>query len=445
MGATKGEWSSQHCALSGIHGAHGISRGEMTAAGASLEKMCAVKKLWAFALLSSRPMTRPHFICLLLGLFLMSCDTATSGTQCSRTSECGPGLECRLGFCRALAVPKDGGATADSGVGGDPGRVADAGTVLKACAATGTCLLGDACTANIQCKNQFCADGVCCGEPCGGGCGVCNVVGSEGVCLAKVKGAACGSNACDGASKSCPTGCSATKDCSAAFACCLKDDPRFTACNANGLGGKCTKLSTCMSLVDDFSSPSGLNERLWTAFIPREGQAFVQNGKLVLAAGRQDSDREAFASLTSADHISLVESTCTVELGDLSALRNSAEASGVTITIEEDSLTAGNSVGSFSIINGELSARELTADGGVFPKGIPFDPVQHKFLRIGESNGVVSFEHSADGKTFKRLTELKTRLRVSDLRFGVSTFRSDGGTQPPFPQVFFESINKMPQ
>lgn len=130
-----------------------------------------------------------------------------------------------------------GGGAGDVAASGGDGELAGAG---GSTVSTEPKADGEACSADVDCTNQHCVDGVCCNRPCADQCEACNEPGTEGTCSTVKSGPPRGDRpACDG-SGVCQGECggdSATR-CSYAG---LEKVCSPTSCS----GGKATTASVC--------------------------------------------------------------------------------------------------------------------------------------------------------------------------------------------------------
>ncbi|MEN9796382.1 MAG: hypothetical protein RL653_78 [Pseudomonadota bacterium] len=202
--------------------------------------------------------------------------TLPTGQACTSSAQCTSG-NCADGFCcnsacsggcdvcsAALGASANGTCTVlGSGSAGSCGNYVcrgqascptscnnngqcASGSACLANACTGLLANGQFCTANAQCTSGFCADGVCCGTACSGGCDVCSAAlgaSSDGTCTVLAAGAAgaCNPYVCGG-SAACPTTCTADAQCASGNACvggaCVQK-------KANG--GACAAANECTS------------------------------------------------------------------------------------------------------------------------------------------------------------------------------------------------------
>lgn len=142
---------------------------------------------------------------------------------------------------------------------------------------------GDPCLTGATCAGSLCANGVCCDEPCDGGCRRCDVPGREGTCALPCADAdhalacsdgttTCGEEACvavpcspyrcDAEQGACRAGCVSVEDCAPGYACGLEgtcipppDVSAGAACAAapaapsRGVAALLTALTAALSLV----------------------------------------------------------------------------------------------------------------------------------------------------------------------------------------------------
>jgi len=105
---------------------------------------------------------------------------------------------------------------------------------------------GVACIRDAGCVLGHCADGICCDQACGGGCGSCTLAGLEGKCAPLPEGnsgtPACEPYRCNGSDVACPALCALHRDCAAGSHCeearCQPDEL---------LGGACSEAAACDS------------------------------------------------------------------------------------------------------------------------------------------------------------------------------------------------------
>ncbi len=122
------------------------------------------------------------------------CSGTACKINCSQAADCLPDYLCSVGKC----VPK---CHADT----------DCSTSQYCVTSSGVCTskggIGDACSANAQCSNNNCADGVCCGSTCALGCQACTRAHTgqpDGTCAPRVPAISGPTTpSCAGA---CPTG-----------------------------------------------------------------------------------------------------------------------------------------------------------------------------------------------------------------------------------------------
>ncbi len=351
---------------------------------------------------------------MLVSLFAGACQQVSTG-RCVQTTDCAPTEACRLGECRPLDV-----LSADSGkVPIDAGR--DGGIPLT-CAAGGTCLLGEKCEKSGDCKSQFCADGVCCNERCGTACASCNKIASVGTCKPKEKGAACGAYVCDGTSPLCPSTCATIEDCSYAYTCCQPGrSPEDTDCVARGLTSTCFQLPACSSIRDTFEQAQ-LDTSKWAETITVDGgQPLVSNGGLQFALNYPSSAVDAYTAIYLKKSVSLVGSSCQVDVSNTSVFEGSSAfaVAGLVVTTNSGDLE-------LRVIQDSKVAAHESPLGKEVP--IVFSgelPKQgRRIMRLSEDAGVVHFEYSTDGQTFKTLDSRRTQMRTSDVLVQLSVYEN---------------------
>ncbi len=368
---------------------------------------------------------------------------------CYAQNDCVAGLECRLGRCSrptnqvpdASETINDAGQKPDSGAPSDAGQKPDAG--LPACALTGTCLLGEKCSSAADCKSQFCNSGVCCNEQCGGDCAACNLTGSLGTCKTKPKGSTCGAYFCDGTNNSCSKRCSTADDCGAAYTCCTAATNEGSGdCVGRGLANTCFQLPACSSIRDDFEQTS-IDPAKWYDYTAHlEHPSWIADGKLNVAIGLKRFENSTFSGLFLRQRMSLVGSSCQVEMADFSMMNNNSSFTLAGVI----SHGAGNTFDEvLRIFNGERLAAEEIIPGRPFsPTNSPaLMPPEMRFLRIAEDGGVVSFSHSSNGNDFTEFHSVKSAQRLSDLTLELSVYEADvkpdaGGS------VVFDNLNIRP-
>ncbi len=105
--------------------------------------------------------------------------------------------------------------------------------------------LGDACTLGGECRDGFCADGVCCSDRCDGVCENCSLPTSPGTCApipAESDAGICSPYTCDG-SRRCRSTCDTDQDCMGGFFC----ESATGLCRPKRLLGEtCLSANECM-------------------------------------------------------------------------------------------------------------------------------------------------------------------------------------------------------
>ncbi|HET9993664.1 MAG TPA: hypothetical protein VFQ65_34240, partial [Kofleriaceae bacterium] len=76
-------------------------------------------------------------------------------------------------------------------------------------------------------------------------------------------------------------------------------------------------------------------------------------------------------------------------------------------------------------VDGELNAEWNTGMATAMDIGTPYDPVAHRWWRISEASGNVTFEVSADGTTFSPLASTASPPWVNDVEIALGGY-SDG-------------------
>lgn len=181
-----------------------------------------------------------------------------TGTQCL-SGQCVDGVCCNTactGLCVACTAAKQGQGT--DGVCGpikydfDP----EGECVDGACNGLGVCQFYNSapCTQASQCLSNYCVDGVCCGNHCGGTCYACTAAkkgaGDDGVCgFIKNKSdpdnECSGTDVCNGAGVCTAASCSTNADCGTNATC----SNLVCVCNAgfSGDGYNCTDINECLT------------------------------------------------------------------------------------------------------------------------------------------------------------------------------------------------------
>jgi hypothetical protein len=398
---------------------------------------------------------------IVLIVAVVACSGERSIRDCTRNSDCASGLECRLDSCRPPLAPADGGDNGmtvdsgrpsvtdagsgddsgftgdaglavdsglapDAGIAPDAGGVADAG--VMSCAATGSCVFGQPCNSGADCKSQFCASGVCCDGPCGGGCETCKSAGAVGSCRPLPKGTACGAYACTGTSPQCPTQCAKPSDCASTSTCCLSgNDATSVECNVQNLANTCIQLPLCNSVKDDFQGPT-LAPTVWSLTSSNaNGTAGIVNGQLAFAWAHPAGSKNAYTAAVLRKRISLVGNSCQVEISDTSALAGSPKIALVGLVLVSP---AGE--GSFNLrINRDrtvVAEERYPPSAGLTNKyieSVPLDASARKFLRMTEDAGTVFFDYSGNGRDFTRLAASKTPIRTSDLTLNLAVYEEE--------------------
>ena len=103
--------------------------------------------------------------------------------------------------------------------------------------------LGATCTANNQCSQGNCVDGVCCDSTCGAACHACNVPGNVGTCTVTT-GASCGAGAsCTSPSQFTSAAvCASNGICSTSTTNCMQ-----FLCTASGCPDHCNAVNDCIA------------------------------------------------------------------------------------------------------------------------------------------------------------------------------------------------------
>jgi hypothetical protein len=201
----------------------------------------------------------------------MTCELAQPGTPCQGDSEC-QSDQCAQGVCCMTACFADcmscnvagmAGTCVDVPSGSDPGNDCD-GT--ETCDGKGACaeIVGESCSADMDCLSGFCEQGVCCTTACTDNCHSCALTGSEGTCTDVPNGQdpgndCTGAEVCDGAGMCIkgPNGamCGAGAECTSTFCmdgvCCNEACPnsdKCKACDVANLVGTCSFVPAGMDL-----------------------------------------------------------------------------------------------------------------------------------------------------------------------------------------------------
>ncbi len=379
---------------------------------------------------------------LLSGLLFATACTEKA-TDCKENADCGAGFECRLGACRVPPLTE-----ADAGSQKDAGQARLDGGL--SCATPGSCLLGETCSTNAECKSQFCADGVCCNEQCGGGCGLCNAIGSAGTCKPREKATACGAYACTGTSTVCPSTCSNVDGCEYAYACCVPNNPAYGDCAAQNLEGKCFKQPACSSLTETFAQ-GALDGGKWETFSNDQTTITVIDQRLTFELNKSGSLQSGYSLAKLRPRCSLVGSSYSVEIGSALGIRQEGNRySSINVDVEPENGQLG---GVYVSIVDSASVPELYLEGRIgsgnpdagttYLTGPVYSPAQHRFFRINEDAGVVSFGVSADGRQYSTIAQGAPAIRLSDVVTYVSVYREsqirDAGTT-----IAFDNFNVVP-
>lgn len=114
-----------------------------------------------------------------------------AGQTCAAASECLVGLFCVDGVCcdsvcngtcEACNVAGSLGACTEVPNNQDPANECAGATTCDGAGACTKLANGTACGAAAECSSNFCVDGVCCNEICGGTCRACDLAGTIGTC-----------------------------------------------------------------------------------------------------------------------------------------------------------------------------------------------------------------------------------------------------------------------
>jgi hypothetical protein len=379
-----------------------------------------------------------QFITLALNaaLCFLFTNCTTPEPTCVRNSDCTTGLECRLGVCRT-----PGTVTPDAGR--SDGGENDGGLQ---CAVPGRCTLSEPCRVAADCISQFCSEGVCCDSKCSSPCATCKLAGSEGICKPKSKGTACdAAYVCDGTQLSCPSSCTAASDCAASTTCCIAArNGKYDKCVDKGLEGKCFELPACSSVADTFSG-TDLDDTKWISGSSRPdgGSVRVANGQVALTLAQPIGSKDMYTAIGLKKNLSLVGSSCMVEVGDVSSLDEPASVSesGLVLILEDDS---GSFV--FRVLgNSKLIAYESVTNKPNVPivSTNPIPTAARRFLRVRDNAGTLVFEYSKDGKAFTTHATIQPTLRLSDVFLNLVTtkdeIRRDGGYT-----IAYDNLNIVP-
>ncbi len=372
-------------------------------------------------------------------LFTLFVGCTTAEPTCVRNSDCAAGLECRLGVCRTPAPVSPDAGKSD---GGEP----DAG--VSSCEVPGKCVFGEPCRVSAECLSQYCSNGVCCDEKCDSPCASCRQAGFVGRCKPKTQGTPCSTGyVCDGTQLTCPSTCSNVKDCATASTCCTVElNAKYNQCVDNGMLNKCIELPACTTVTDTFSG-TALNQDQWITGgkdAPDGGGGYavtVANGKLGLFLGQPVGFKNAYTAIALKRHVSLVNSSCMIEVGDVSSIDEGSESGLLLLP---------------SVDNGEYMYFRVTSDSKLtVSETIPGKPsisaiskapiplANRRFLRIRDDGGTLVFEYSGNGKTFTTHTTLQPTMRMSNLFVNIITskdeIRSDAGYT-----VLYDNFNVVP-
>jgi hypothetical protein len=368
-----------------------------------------------------------------LALLLAGCMTSGQDANCTTKTDCPEGYVCRFGLCRfPTAETPDAGGQPDSGKSTDGG-----------CAASGTCVLGNACRSKADCASQFCSGGVCCNEQCGGACSTCTLAGSAGQCKAKPKGSACDAYVCDGLSQECPSSCLTIIDCSTANTCCTADrNASLGNCIGKGFANKCFPLPVCKTVADTFDAPQ-IDDAVWFEQKSHPGgSARLGGGKLAVTLGQPLGTKDVSTQLSLRQNVSLSNSSCSVEVGDVSSLYTDGGVSESGFFMLSHDFTGSlvfaaqpdSTLSAYEYISGKPEVRIVSK---------PIAASDRRFLRVRDEGGTVIFEYSKDGKTFIPHTSLIPTLRTSDLFVSLivnkEQIQRDGGYS-----VLFDNFNLLP-
>jgi hypothetical protein len=367
-------------------------------------------------------------------ILLSSCNSTVVEPECDQNSQCGAGLECRLGTCRPAPSPDAGSPSSGDG-----------GVAPLACAGFGTCQIGQRCEANIDCLTRFCADGVCCTEQCSGTCSRCNTPGLVGVCKAKAKDSSCGNYRCDGDSLECRSTCDTVAQCAYGFACCLPNAPGYEDCNQRGLARTCFRQPLCRTLTDTFDG-SALDTTQWR-FSNDEGAVRLSEGRLVLKPAIGEKSNTAYAFAQRIPRCSMVNSSVSVEVTGLEHLRDAAALAVVHLTAAakidrpgayEVYLNAGT-VRPVPDVQAKVTYADVDA-GTSFSAPNQLSTGASQFIRLSEDAGRMIFSSSPNGVNYTAFESVPVTTNPGDVEIFVGLYldrpRPDAG-----PQINFDNLN----
>jgi hypothetical protein len=380
---------------------------------------------------------RRHTLCALASVVAALFGCTTIEPTCVRNSDCASGLECRLGVCRT-AMP----------AGADAGQ-SDAG--IPPCEVPGKCVRGEPCRVSADCIDQACVGGICCDNKCESPCASCRLPGFVGRCTPKPKGTPCSdAYVCDGTQLSCPSNCTNVKDCAAASTCCTAElNTKYSGCVDNGMLNKCIELPACTTITDTFSG-TNLDETKWLTGgrdLPDAGGGYaitVSNGKVGLSLNHPVGFKDAYAAFALKKHVSLSNSSCMIEVGDVSLPGEPGDTaqSGLLLL---PSIDNGEYI-FFRVLNDSRLTASETIPGRpdvLVVSKAPIPAAARRFLRLRDEGGTLVFEYSGNGKTFTTHTTIQPTMRMSNLFVNVITSKDEIRRDAGYT-VLYDNFNVVP-
>ncbi len=151
----------------------------------------------------------------------------------------------------------------------------------------------------------------------------------------------------------------------------------------------------------------------------------MANGKVELTLAHPVGTKDMFTAIALKKNLSLVGSSCMVEIGDVDSLNEagSVSESGLVLFNEDETGSFG-----FRVLgNSRLTAFESVRGKPVVPiiSANPIPSAARRFLRIRESAGSLVFEYSKDGISFTTHTTIQPTLRLSDIFLNVLTTKDE--------------------
>jgi hypothetical protein len=230
-------------------------------------------------------------------------------------------------------------------------------------------------------------------------------------------------------------------DCATEYTCCRSTVAVYQRCENLGQGNRCIRWPSAASATEDFSA-AGLDSNRWYVGAA-SGQARIENGVLRLFVGDQtEPNGTRYGGLFLNDRVSLIGSSASVEVIDITGLNNSASFAQFELGL----LGAGDSeryairvasVGG----NQELTTEVLSPLVNNRKGHGPYLPGMMRFLRIREERGNLVFEVSADGGSYNavRREPVPDGGRMSDLQIFFGVYLQD--PTGPGPTIFVDNLN----